>query len=804
MTALGQDLRHGARLLVKSPGFTLAAIGIFTLGIGANTAIFSVVNAVLLRPLPFPDSARLVRVWHTPPAASFPGMRIFAVSPANYLDWERQNHVFEKMALIQFQGLNLTGGGEPESVAAAQVSSDFFSVLGARPALGRTFTREEYSGGPSHVVVLGHSIWKTRFGADPGIVGSEIRLDDQPWRVVGVMGPDIRLPDFSSVWVPMEWDAKKRAQRANHNALVVARLKPEVDLARAKAEMNVISDRLARQYPEDNTGWGAVVIPLHEDLVGEVRPTLLILLGAVAFVLLIACANVVNLALARTLARRKEIAVRSALGASRGRLLRQLMAETLLLSLAGGALGLFLASYGVDGIVAFLADQLPRSSEVHLDAWVLAFTLAISVATGVVAGFAPAWRLTKGDIADSLKQGLGRTDADSGGQRTRNLLVVSEVALSLVLLVGAGLLIRSLWLLRRVDPGFDSRGVVTMSVGLPRTRYSEPGRQSAFFDQALEKIRALPGVEAAGAANTLPLTDSENWPIAIEGRPLLPVARQPIAITTVVAGDYFRALRIPLRRGRLFSREDRADAPTVAVISESMAKRFWPGEDAIGRRLTAVFLPDKICQVVGIVGDVKLRGLDYRDSVPAMYLTHAQAPGPGMEFTIRAGTSFVASAAVAAIHEMDPDQPVLQVGTMEQILAGSLSRQRLTMLLLAAFAGVALILAAVGIYSVLAYGVRRRGREIGIRMALGARPADIMRMMLFQGMSPALFGLAIGLGAALVLGRVLSGLIFGVSAYDPATFAAVAVLLCVVALIACLAPARRATRVDPLRAIREE
>ncbi len=346
--------------------------------------------------------------------------------------------------------------------------------------------------------------------------------------------------------------------------------------------------------------------------------------------------------------------------------------------------------------------------------------------------------------------------------------------------------------------------MTTVSVTLPRSKYAEPGRRSAFFDQALDRIRALPGVESAGAANTLPLTDTQNWPIAIEGRPLLPVAQQPIAVTTVVAGDYFRALRIPLRRGRLFTTEDRADAPTAAVISESMAKRFWPGEDPIGRRLTAVFLPDRICQVVGIVGDVKLRGLDYREPVPAMYLSNEQVPGLGMEFTIRAKTPSVASAAVAAIQAMDPAQPVLRVGTMEQVLAGSLTRQRLVMLLLAAFAGLALLLAAVGIYSVLAYGVRRRGREIGIRMALGARPADVMRMMLLQGMRPALLGLAIGLGAALALGRVLSGLIYGVSASDPATFAAVAVLLCLVALIACLAPARRATRVHPLRALREE
>jgi predicted permease len=611
------------------------------------------------------------------------------------------------------------------------------------------------------------------------------------------------MPDFANAWVPLVWEAGERAVRNNHNRMVIARLKPGVSLAQAQSEMSVISERLAGEYPEDDKGWGAVVLPLRDDLVGDVKPLLLVLLGAVGFVLLIACANVANLMLARTLARRKEIAVRGALGASRGRLLAQLLTESLVLSLAGGASGLLLASLGVDAIVALLADQLPRAAEVHVSAPVLLFTLFVSVLTGILSGIAPAWNATNPDIARSLRLGSSRGGSEAGG-RTRGLLVISEVALSLVLLIGAGLLIRSLWLLQRVDPGFDPKNLVRAAISLPKAKYGEPERRIAFFRSLIDRVRAIPGVESVAATSDIPLTGTSNWPVAIEGKPTPPVSQQPNVVTEVVAGDYFRTMRIPLLRGRSFSLSDGPDAPPVVIISDSMAKRFWPGEDAIGKRLTSVFAGEKPREVVGIVGDVKLNGLEVREPVPAMYMPFEQNTGPGMELAVRSRVPNVLAAAIAAVHAVDPDQPILESGTVEQLLRDSLSRQRFAMLLLGGFAALAILLAAVGIYSVLAYGVRRRRREIGIRMALGAQAGAVLRMIVLQGMRTALVGVAIGLAAALALGRVLASLLYGVRASDPATYAAVAALLCAVALAASLLPAMRAARIDPVRTLRDE
>ncbi len=484
MTSLLQDVRYGWRVLRKSPGFTALAVLVLALGIGANTAIFSVVNAVLIRPLPFKDPARLVIIWHVPPAKSFPGMTEFAVSAANYLDWKRQNHVFDGMAIYTGQSFDLTGGDKPESVPAATVEPTFFSVLGSPPLLGRTFVDGEDQSGRDNVVVLSYGFWQTRFGGDPTIVGKQITLNNQPRTVIGVMGPKFSRPDFAKIWVPLAWTAQERAVRGEHHYMVVARLKPGVTVEQSQSEMSSISSQLSQQYPDDDKDWGAVVVPLREELVGDVRPSLLILLGAVAFVLLIACANVANLVLAKTLARRKEIAIRTALGASRRRVLQQVLSETLLLSLAGGALGLAVAHFGVTLIVKFLGDQLPKSADVYPDVWVLAFTLGISVFAGLVAGLLPALRLTKADVSDALKQGLGRTASDSGGNRTRSVLVVCEVALSLMLLVGAGLLIRSLWMLRQIDPGFDPRRVVTMGISIPGNKFPTPEQQVNYLQSA--------------------------------------------------------------------------------------------------------------------------------------------------------------------------------------------------------------------------------------------------------------------------------------------------------------------------------
>ena len=800
-------------MLRKAPGFTIVAVVVLALGIGANTAIFSVVNAILLRPLPFRDPERLVQVWHVPPAKSFPGMTRFDVSPANYLDWERQNHVFQSMAIYRSSNYNLTGTGEPESVPAIGVSPEFFSVLGVQPMLGRVFLPEENQSGRGHVAVLGQSFWQTHFASDPNIIGHTILLNSQSYKVVGVMPSKSVFPTSSDpkaqpqLWIPLAWTDAERAVRGNHNYLVIARLNAGADVKQAGAEMNTISTRLEQAYPADDKGWGAAVVPLRDQLVGDVRPALMVLLGAVGFVLLIACANVANLVLVKTLAREKEIAIRTALGASSVRVARQILSETLLLALTGGVLGLIFAHYGVKLIVAFLAQSLPRATDIAVDGWVLAFTLAVSMFSGVVAGLVPAVRASKANLNDSLKQGLGRTDADSGGNRTRGVLVVSEVALSLVLLIGAGLMIRSLSRLRNVDPGLDSHNVLTMSFSLSSTKYGKPSQQTTFFDELLRRVRALPGVASAGTIDTLPLGDGgSTQPIAVEGHPLLAMSEQPEVAVRAVEPGFFETMRIPILQGRPLSSADVADRPAVTLISESMAKRFWPNENPIGKRLKMTFFPEKSREVVGVVGDVKAYGLDVIEPVATLYLPLAQQAMPYMSLVVRTSSppNTLASAISNAVHEVDREQPMVDVITMDDIVADSLSHQRFNMLLLSAFSGLALLLAAIGIYSVLAYSVRRRMREIGVRMALGAQPGDILRMILGQGTKLALIGTGIGIAVAFALTRLMASQLFGVTATDPVTFLSVAALIILVALSACYIPARRATKVDPVVALQYE
>jgi predicted permease len=815
MFSLFSDFKHGLRVLLKNPAYTAAAIIVLALGIGANTAIFSVVNAVLLRPLPFRDPARLVQVWHVPPPKSFPGMTEFAVSAANFIDWQKENHVFDKMAILTGSALTLTGNDQPEELQGAAVSSDFFSIMQARPILGRTFTDDEDHPGKNHVIVLSYGLWKTRFAANPDIVNRTVNFEGEPYTIAGVMGEKFDYPDFAQYWKPMGWTDKERAVRGEHHYLVVARLKPDVTLLQSQAEMNTISSRLADQYPDDDKGWGAVIVPLREERVAQVRPSLLILLGAVAFVLLIACANVANLVLAKTLGRRKEIAVRLALGASAGRVIQQILAETILLSTAGAAFGLALAHFGIQLTVKFLAGNLSKSTEVTLDAGVLLFTLALAVTTGFLAGILPAIRLTKTNVNDALKQGLGKTDSDSGGGRTHSILVVSEVALSLMLLVGAGLMIRSLWQLSAVDAGFDSHNLLTMTMVVTGSKYSGPIDEIAFYDRVLSKVRALPGVTSAGLIDTLPITqDGSHQPVAIEGRPVQAMSDQPEVDTRLISPGYFSVMHIPLHRGRDFSSADAPDRPATALISESMAKRFWPNEDAVGKHLTMTFNPGKVREVIGIVGDVKLTGLDTASSDATIYLPMSQTSVVpyedwrpfSMKLAVRTTSqpASLTSAVTAAIHSIDPTQPVVDVMTMDDLIATSLSQRRFSMFLLAAFAILALLLAAVGIYSVLSFAVRRRVREIGIRVALGAETKDILRLVVTEGMKPALLGLALGVAGALALGRAVASFIFGIATYDPLTFAAVAALLATVALLASIIPAYRAARIEPTRALREE
>ena len=813
MTQSLQDLKFGLRVLRKNPGFAIVAVLVLALGIGANTAIFSVVNAALLRPMAFRDPGRLVHVWHVPPPKAFPGMTRFSVSVANYIDWEKQNSVFENMAIFSGKSMNLTGNGKPEYARATAVSASFFSVLGVEPIMGRGFLPGEDQEGHDHVVVLTHAFWQAHFAGDRNIIGKQITLNEEPYTVVGVMGPHVTYPEGQKMWVPLAWTPKERAVRGEHHSIVVARLKAGVDIKKAQAEMTAISDRLARQYPEDDKDWGAVVVPLREDMVGDVRPALLVLLGAVACVLLVACANVANLLLARALARSKEIAIRSALGASRARLVKQLLFETVLVALAGGVAGLVVAKFSIGLIVHFLGDQLPRSTVVSLDTTVLLFTLALSVITGILAGIVPAWRLSKANVNETLKQGMGRA-GDSGGNRTRAILVVCEVALSLMLLAGAGLMIRSLWNLRKASPGFETRNVLTLSLPMSDKRYKTPEEEINFWNQLLGRIRGLPGVDSVGVVDDLPFNGGSHQPIAIEGRPAQAMSEQPEVDVRIISTGYLHAMHIPLVRGRDFNENDTPGSVGSILISEAMAKRFWPGENAVGKRLTLSFFPGRVREIVGVVGDVKLDSVDQVEPNSALYVPLAQVFAPsdrdwrsfGLEMVVRTNTApdTLASAVSNAVHETDPDQALLNLMTMDQFMAESLTPQRFNMLMLATFAGVALAMAAMGIYSVLSYVVRRRVREIGIRMALGAQIRDVLRMVVFEGMRPVVAGIVIGVIAALLLGRVVSKMIYGVKPSDPVTFMAVSALLATVALIATAVPAYRATKVDPMNTLRDE
>lgn len=813
MREVVRDLRYGLRVLRKNPGFAIVAVLVLALGIGANTAIFSVVNAVLLRPLPFADPDRLVHVWHVPPQKSFPGITRFSVSTANFIDWQQQNSVFEKMAIFTGGRMNLTGGDKPEFLGAASVSTDFFDTLGVKPVLGRTFVAGEDQLGRDHEVILTNDFWQSHFGGDRSVVGRMITLNNEPYTVVGVMGPKMSYPDWNQkIWMPLAWTAKERANRGEHHSIVIARLKPGVELKQAQAEMTAISQRLAQQYPADDKDWGADVASMREDLVGDVRPALLVLLGAVVCVLLIACANVANLLLARALAREREIAIRTALGASRTRLIEQLLFETMVIALAGGAAGLGIAKLGIMLVVKVLGQQLPHSTDISLNAEVLGFTLGLSILTGLMAGLMPAWKLSKSNVNETLKQG-GRS-GDTGGNRTRSVLVVCEVALSLVLLAGAGLMIRSLWNLRGASPGFDSSNLLTMAVPMAENRYKTPAENINFWNQTLERVRALPGVESAGMADDLPLQGGSHQPIAIEGRPVLPMSEQPEVDVRMISSGYLKAMRMAVLKGRDFNETDTAGRQDFILISEAMAKQFWPGENPIGKRLTLTFSPGRVREIAGVVNNVKLDGLDQAAPNATIYtpMTQLLPPTPeewrsfGGNLVVRTSSRLenTASAVAHVIHEIDPQQSVTDVMSMETLMSESIAPQRLNMLLLATFAGLALVLAAIGIYSVLAYVVRRRVREIGIRIALGAQIRDVLRMIVLEGMKPVALGLAIGVGGALLLGRVMAKLVFGVKTTDPATFAAVSGLLVFVALLAVTVPAYRATQVDPMRTLRDE
>jgi len=806
LASLVQDIRYAGRIVRRSPGFSLLVIAILGLGVAVNAVMFSVVNAVVVQPLPFPDAQRLVRVWHVPPPAQFPGSTRFSVSPANYLDWHAQNSVFERMAIYTEGGATLTGPGQqPEAIPEEIVSAEFFDVLGMKPLLGRLFRPGDDQSGTDDVVIIRESLWRTRYGADPALVGRSIIVDGRPRTVIGIAANSPEAPRVE-VWEPLVMTPDLRALRGIHDFAVVARLKPEIPIERAQSEMNTISKRLEQQYPVDNTGWGAIVVPLQDDIVGDSKTALLVLLGAVGFVMLIASANLANLLLAKTAGRSKEIAVRTAIGASRRRVVQQILCETMLLGVLSGAVGLLLAQLSMAAIVDYITGTVPRTSEIHLDARVLLFTLGVSLVAGVIAGLAPAWRLTRPNIQSTLNQGLTRTATGSHDRRLRNGLVVSEVALALVLLVGAGLLIRTVGTLRAIDPGFDQQNVLAVVLAPPNAKYPTPGDRFRFTRQLVERLHALPGVQRASAIDSLPMTGGSTQPVAIEGRAETVMSKQPeVAVRRIMPG-YVRTTGMRLIAGRDFSDADTADSQPVAVISEAMARQFWPNQNPLGRRLTLTFRPGVVREVVGVVSDVKIRGLDVAEPVSTLYTPFSQSQIGLISLVVRTSVPprTLVTSLGAAVHDIDRDLPLIRVATMDEVVGRSMSQQQFAMELLGAFAALALMLAAIGIYSVLSWTVRQRVREIGIRRALGAPTQDVLRMVVIEGLKPTLLGVAIGLVSALALGRLMNALVFGVTPHDVATLSSVSLILTLCALMATLLPAYRATRVDPVIALRDE
>ena len=806
---LMQDIRYALRMLAKNPAFTAIAIVALALGIGANSAIFSVVNAVLLRPLPFKHPEQLVMLWEN---ASHMGFPQNTPSPANFLDWQKQSQSFTGMAAMAERSFNLTGVGEPERLDGRRVSANLFDLLGVPAALGRTFVPDDDRPG-THVVVLSYSLWQRRFGSDPEIIGRALALNGESYTIIGVVPRFVQLPGFENrkdqLWMPIAFPPEEAAQRGNHFLEVIARLKSGVTLKQAQAEMETIAARLAGQYPDDNTRIGAVVVPLHEQVVGDMKPALLVLLGAVAFVLLISCANVANLLLARAAVRQKEIALRLAIGASRARLTRQFLTESVLLALFGAGFGLLLALAGIRILKTFIPSTISQVDAITIDARVLMFTALLAVITGIAFGIAPAIHGSHLNLNDTLKEGGRDSSGGRKGNRARGLLVIGEVAVSFVLLVGAGLLINSFLHLRNLDPGFRVDHLLTMKVDLSEVKYPDRDRRAAFFDEVIRRVRALPGVQSAAVAGNLPLTyNGDSMTISVEGVPDPPPDQRPDVIYRVIGPDYFRTMGIPIIRGRDLTDQDKADAKDVVVISEKTAQYFWPGQDPIGKRLKPGSITSNIPwrQVIGIVKDVRQNDLIAPPKMQ-MYFNYRQLKTLTANALVVRTTIDPMSLAPSVrnvIWSVDKDQTVADIDTMDNIVAEALARQRFSMLLLGLFAVLALLLASVGIYGVISYSVAQRTREIGIRIALGARRADVLQMTVKQGLKLVGAGMMLGLIAAFLLTRVMASLLFGISATDPITFVGISLVLVAVAIIASYVPALRATRVDPIIALRAQ
>lgn len=836
MRFLLQDLRYSVRMLLKRPGFTAMVVLVLALGIGANSAFFSVVNAVLLRPVPWKDPERIVSVWETNLKR---GENSALVSAVNFLDWRDQGKVFEHVAGWRFLYLNLTGRGESERVQGLTVSPDYFPLLSVKAALGRTFIPEEEQPGHDKVVVLSHGLWQRRFGSDPNVIGQQITVEGEPYTVVGVLSSDFRIFKVLNreldIYIPLRVDRAQLARNgmtaedktrtrsdAEQIMFVYARLKPGVSLEQAQAAMDTIYSGLEQQYPKSNTGLGVRLALLQKQWGEQLRPTLLMLFGSVAFVLLIACANAANLLLARASVRQKEMAIRASLGASRFRLIRQLLTESLLMALLSGAVGLLLAFWGIkllNGLIPYAVVN--RVDEFRLDLSVLGFTLMISLLTGMVFGIAPALQSSKLGLSESLKEGAGGATGGIRGGRLRDILVVCEISLAVVLLIGAGLMIRSVLRLHAVDRGLNPDNVLTMQVFLPKAKYPSGLQVASFYQRVLQRVETLPGVESASLINYPPLgLISPTVPFTIEGKAPPAPDEAPIAQYAVISAEYFHTMGIPLLSGRQFTEQDANENHGVVVISASMARRFWPHEDPVGRQIKprfpemrAYWVPESNnlpLTVVGVVGDLKQDGMmgvpQDQVTLPQMYLPYLQNPSSIMHLMVRTPSYPLrwAAAVRGEVYAVDNDQPVFDVKTMDEVVAESFARPRILTLLLGAFAALALSLAAVGIYGVVSYSVVQRTHEIGIRIALGAQQRDILKLVLTQGLTLTATGVVLGLIAAFAVTRVMSSLLYGVGATDLMTFAGVSVLLTGVALVASYLPARKAMEVDPTIALRYE
>jgi putative ABC transport system permease protein len=800
-----QDLRFGFRMLLKNPGFTLVAVLTLALGIGANTAIFSVVNAVVLRPLPYPEPERLIRLWESNPGRGWPE---FSASALNFEDWRKQQTVCERLAAYEFATFNLSGAGEAERVAALSVTANFFPTLGTPPALGRNFLPEEEQAGRHRVAILSDGLWNRRFGADPQLIGRQIQLSGENYAVVGVMPPRFQLTPGTELWTPLMLDpalAPWHANRSHHNIHVIGRLKPGVSVAQAQAAFDNVARQLSEQYPKSNAGWGVLAHTFYDWLVPEqIRRSVLVLFAAVGLVLLIACANVANLMLARASTRRREMAIRAAMGAGRARVMRQLLTESLVLATLGGLAGALLARWGAQLIKASKSLNIPRLDETRLDLRALGFMLIVSLLTGLIFGLAPAWQASKLDLNETLKEGLRGGGARRG---LRGALVVCEVALALVLLLSAGLMIRSFSKLQNAPIGFAPGNVLAMQINLPGSKYGEKAQRVDFYNQLLERLRSAPGVADAAAVTQLPLFSGASWAqeITLEGREASPSDAKLSARTFAATPRYFQTMGIPLLQGRDFTEQDSGDGPLNFIVSESFARRFWPNENPIGKRFRASPSFDIFGTVVGVIGNVRNVSLE-SEGGPAFYFSYGRIGMPSLAVVVRTVAPPETMTAVlrAQAHSLDRDLPVYNFRTLDQLVYNAAGQPRFQTTLLSSFSAVALLLAAIGVYGVMAYAVAQRTHEIGLRMALGAQTSDVLKLVVRQGLALSLIGVAIGLALAFGLTRFLSGLLYQVSATDALTFALIPLLLVGVTLLACYLPARRAIKVDPLLALRRE